>query len=211
MAERARERLLHALKAAGPQTAAAIARRLGFTPTAARQQLGALMGEGLVAFADRRRGVGRPARLWSLTAAGHGRFPDNHAGLTLELLQAVRRSFGNKGLARLVGEREKAMERLYRSRLAGGKGLRSRLSLLARQRSEEGYMAAVERKPDGSFLLKENHCPICAAAKACQGLCRSELDLFRRLLGPDVEVERVEHALAGAHRCTYRVVPRAAD
>ena len=211
MVERARERLLHALKAAGPQTAASIARRLGFTATAARQHLSALQDEGLVAFADRRRGVGRPARLWSLTAAGHGRFPDNHAGLTLELLQAVRKSFGPKGLARLVDEREKGMERLYRSRLAGGKSLRSRLGLLARQRSEEGYMAAVERKADGSFLLKENHCPICAAAKACQGLCRSELDLFRRLLGPGVEVERVEHALAGAHRCAYRVVPRTDD
>jgi predicted ArsR family transcriptional regulator len=32
-------------------------------------------------------------------------------------------------------------------------------------RTEEGYMAEFEAEPDGSFLLIENHCPICAAAK----------------------------------------------
>jgi predicted ArsR family transcriptional regulator len=61
--------------------------------------------------------------------------------------------------------------------------------------------------PDGpaSFLLVENHCPICAAATACQGFCATEIDLFRAVLGPDVSVERVEHILAGDRRCAYRV------
>ena len=40
-------------------------------------------------------------------------------------------------------------------------------------------MAEFEAEPDGSFLLIENHCPICAAAKTYQGFCRSELVLFR--------------------------------
>jgi predicted ArsR family transcriptional regulator len=207
MAERSATRLLHALKAAGPQTADAIARRLGFTPTAARQHLDRLLSEALVQFTDRHQGVGRPARLWSLTAKGHGCFPDNHAGLSLELLRAAGKAFGPRGLARLIAEREKAMERLYQARLAGAAGLAGRLRRLASQRSEEGYMAAVERKTDGSFLLKENHCPICVAARTCQGLCRSELELFRRLLGPEAEVERVEHIIAGAGRCAYRITP----
>jgi predicted ArsR family transcriptional regulator len=55
------------------------------------------------------------------------------------------------------------------------------------------------------YLLLENHCPICAAATVCQGFCRSELDLFRALLGPGVAVERMEHVVAGARRCAYRV------
>jgi len=208
MAERSATRVLYALKAAGPQTADAIARRLGFTPTAARQHLDRLLSEALVEFTDRRKGIGRPARLWSLTIEGHGRFPDNHAGLSLELLRATEKAFGKRGLARLIAVREKAMERLYRARLAGAAGLAGRLRRLAGQRSEEGYMAAVERRTDGSFLLKENHCPICVAAKACQGLCRSELDLFRRLLAPEAEVERVEHVIAGARRCAYRITPK---
>ncbi len=59
----------------------------------------------------------------------------------------------------------------------------------------------------GALTLVENHCPICAAAQTCQGLCRDELALFQALL-PDAEVERSEHLLSGARRCAYRVVPR---
>ncbi|MGH2578525.1 MAG: MarR family transcriptional regulator, partial [Actinomycetota bacterium] len=44
-------------------------------------------------------------------------------------------------------------------------------------------------------------------ARACQGFCRSELEVFRDVLGPGVEVERVEHILAGARRCAYRITP----
>jgi predicted ArsR family transcriptional regulator len=57
---------------------------------------------------------------------------------------------------------------------------------------------------DGSFLLIENHCPICAAATACTGLCARELEVFQRVLG-QVTIERTEHILAGARRCVYRV------
>jgi predicted ArsR family transcriptional regulator len=74
-------------------------------------------------------------------------------------------------------------------------------------RSEEGYLAESKSEKDGSFLLIENHCPICAAAKTCQGFCRSELDIFRALM-PDCAVERVDHLLAGARRCAYRIVPQ---
>ena len=78
----------------------------------------------------------------------------------------------------------------------------------ARIRREEGYMAEWTRAEDGALLLVENHCPICAAARTCQGLCRDELSLFREILGDDVEVERTEHLLSGARRCAYRVAPR---
>jgi predicted ArsR family transcriptional regulator len=71
-------------------------------------------------------------------------------------------------------------------------------------------MAEVRREEGGGgFLLVENHCPICAAANACQGFCSTELDLFRTVLGPSVEVERVEHIVSGDQRCAYRVRPRA--
>ncbi|MEA2780265.1 MAG: hypothetical protein QOK29_1809 [Rhodospirillaceae bacterium] len=210
MSERSSSRLLHALKSAGPQTAATIGGRLGVTAVAARQHLAKLLAEGLVAFEDRRAGVGRPGRVWSLTAEGHARFPDSHAGLTLELLDAVQTVFGAEGLEQLIAERERASLRLYRSRLEGEHDLGRRVRALAAQRSREGYMAEAEPTADGGWLLYENHCPICAAATACQGLCRSELALFRAALGPSVEIERIEHTLAGARRCAYRITPCAA-
>ncbi len=58
-----------------------------------------------------------------------------------------------------------------------------------------------------TVVLVEHHCPICTAAAACPDLCRSELDLFRDVLGDDVVVERTQHLLAGNRRCAYTVTP----
>lgn len=66
-------------------------------------------------------------------------------------------------------------------------------------------MAESQILDDGSFLLIENHCPICAAATTCTGLCEQELTIFQCVLGENVKVEREEHIIAGARRCVYRV------
>lgn len=207
MEDKGATRVLYALKSAGPQSADALARRLKVTVVAARQQLGRLLDKGLVVFEDRREGVGRPKRLWSLSEAGHARFPDSHAAMTVDLIQAIGAVFGAEGLDRVIEEREQAMRRLYAERLKPARSLPERAKLLAEQRAEEGYMAEVKRQSDGTLLLVENHCPICVAAKACQGFCRSELALFRELLGPNTTVDREEHILSGARRCAYRIAP----
>ena len=207
MQDRAATRLLYALKSAGPQTAAALGRRLGMTAVGARQHLARLLADGLVAFAEHRESVGRPKRVWSITEAGDRRFPDNHAGLTLELIGAIRATLGEAGLEKVIAARERQALKVYRARLAGAGGLREKAKRLADLRSAEGYMAELQRDQAG-FLLVENHCPICVAAKACQGFCRSELQLFRAALGPAVAVERSEHLVAGARRCAYRITAR---
>ena len=75
-------------------------------------------------------------------------------------------------------------------------------------RTGEGYLAEVVDAPDGDgLLLIEHHCPICDAAKACTNLCSAELDLFRDVLGPDVEVIRTQHLIQGDQRCAYRLRP----
>ena len=61
------------------------------------------------------------------------------------------------------------------------------------------------RKDGPDFLFIENHCPICSAAKTCMGFCRSELELFHKVLGDEFRVRREEHILTGARRCAYRI------
>jgi predicted ArsR family transcriptional regulator len=126
--------------------------------------------------------------------------------MTVELIGAIRGEFGEAGLDRLIRRREQAMAAQYEQALHGAASLEERVTRLARLRSAEGYMAEVARRDDGGYMIAENHCPICAAAAACQGFCRSELALFARLLAP-ARVERVEHLLAGARRCSYLVMP----
>ena len=204
-----RSHLLPLLNTRGPQTTAWLAGRLSLTAMGVRQHLAALREEGKVQFEEQRRGVGRPARLWSLTEAAQEEFPDGHADLAVDLLTSLREAFGAAGLERLVAARSTRQLALYRAQLPGlDQPLAQRVAALARRRREEGYMAEWSRRADGSFFLVENHCPICAAATLCQGLCGGELEVFQSLLGPEVEVERVEHILEGARRCAYRIAPR---
>ena len=104
-------------------------------------------------------------------------------------------------------ERERETLARYKAAMRGARSLAERARRLARLRSEEGYMAECIAKPDGAMLLVENHCPVCAAAQTCQGLCRSELEIFRAVLS-GAAVERADHILAGARRCAYRIEPR---
>lgn len=208
MTSSAEDRLLYVLKSRGAQTARDAGQALGITTAGAQQQLARLREHELVAAEDRREGRGRPRRYWRLTAAGHARFPDRHSDLTLGLLQSTERVFGREGLERLIADRESQALADYRTRLTGATSLEERLAQLADIRSREGYMAQWQRVEDG-WVLVENHCPVCAAAAACQGLCRSELSLFRRALGPEARVERTDHILAGARRCAYRITEAA--
>lgn len=193
------------LKTRGPQLAADAGRALGTTGEAARQQFVKLTASGLVEARSEARGVGRPSQVWHLTAAGHARFPDTHSELTVQLLQTVRETFGPEAIDRLIDVREQQSRTLYLQELASAETLQERVKRLAALRASEGYMAEWSEQPDGAFVLIENHCPICAAATACQGFCRAELDVFEQVL--QARVERVEHILMNARRCAYRITP----
>lgn len=203
-----RAAVLALVKREGPVSADALAARLQLTPMAVRQHLQALAGEALVerTQAERQGGRGRPASLWRATAAAAARFADAHADLTADLIGQMRRAFGEEGLDRLLALRTADQAARYRPEVAAGPSLRARLGALAAIREREGYMAEVRDDPEsGGFLLLEHHCPICAAARLCTGLCREELALFSSLLGEDVKIERLSHILAGAGRCAYRI------
>lgn len=202
---RSQDRILFHLKTRGPQATADVGTHLCMTLAGARQHLLKLEAAGLVKSDRQRRGRGRPKRCWRLTPAGHARFPDRHSDLTLDLLQAMRKVLGDRGLNKLIEYRERASVVTYLKFVGRGGSLQQKLAALAKIRTREGYMASVSKAPANSFFLIENHCPICAAAAACQGFCRSELAIFRAVLGKNVSVERVDHILAGARRCAYRI------
>ena len=201
--DRTLDRVLFALKMRGATSTSALAERMEISVPGVRQHLERLLEAGLVRFEDRSGGVGRPARYWSLTHAAEARFPDTHADLTREMIGTIRSALGEAALEKVVASRHAAMERRYREAVGDARRMGTRLERLAAARTRDGYMAETEKTPDG-WLFSENHCPICAAAESCQGFCEGELDLFRRLL-PGARVVRVDHRLAGARRCSYRV------
>lgn len=202
------DRILMRLKTRGEASAANLGQCLGVTSEAVRQQLVKLAAEGLVEQRSSAQGRGRPVQLWRLTREGNQRFPDTHAELTVKLLETIRSTLGAPAMDLLIGAREQETRALYEAAVAGLATIEERLERLVSIRTQEGYMAEWRAAEDGNgWLFIENHCPICAAATACQGFCRAELELFRAVLGPEVAIERTEHIIAGGLRCSYHVTP----
>jgi predicted ArsR family transcriptional regulator len=197
--------ILFQLKSLGDAQAETLARRLRISVQAVRQRLERLLAEQLVEFADQPKGRGRPRRMWSLTTQAASLFPDTHAQLTVDLISSIRAELGETALTRLLDRRAQEVTATYRKKLDREPDVGGKLRALAEARSAEGYMARLDEQSDGTYLLVEDHCPICAAATICQGFCSVELKVFRNLLGPEWQIERQDHLLAGARRCTYQI------
>ncbi|MCS3795054.1 helix-turn-helix transcriptional regulator [Niastella sp. OAS944] len=204
MKQSASDRILFLLKQRGEASAAVIAEALSMTKEGARQHLVKLAELGLVDTVIKSSGVGRPNTSYLLTDKGIEKFPNTHADLTVQLLQSVKNLLGNDALDTLIKDREQQTYQRYKQAMEAAHTLPERVAALAAIREQEGYMAEWSRDGD-SYLLIENHCPICAAATECQGFCNAELNNFRQLLGKEYSVERTEHLLSGARRCAYRI------
>ncbi len=207
----AKRRLLERLKMVDSATAPELATAFRLTDTAVRQHLDSLEAAGLVARAAAPpTGRGRPPVRWHLSGLAAELFPNRHGDLTAELLTAIREEFGEPGLRRVLEARASMQVGHYRDALPGpGTSVQLRARRLAELRTAEGYMADLLPPSEGdpSVVLVEHHCPISGAAGVCSGLCQAELDVFREALGPDVDVQRTQHLLAGDRRCAYRITP----
>ena len=205
----AKRRIVDRLKRVESATVPELAAGFDLTDTAVRQHLETLEENGLVERAPSPPpvGRGRPPVRWQLTAIAAELFPDRHADLTVELIGSIRAALGEEGLERVLEARGQAQLAAYRKALPDPavSSVPVRVRRLAEVRSAEGYLAEVKSDEDGSLVLVEHHCPVCDAASACQGLCRTELELFQAALGDDVTVERVQHLLSGDQRCAYRI------
>ncbi len=200
-----RREIVKLLKTEGAMDSAQLAERLGLTAMAIRQHLYSLQNEKLVTAVEKPVPFGRPVKHWRLTQEADKYFPEAYAELSVSLIRDLEDAFGKEGLERLIDLRCKRQDADYKNRITESVSLKDKLKQLVRIRTEEGYMAEVKTEKDGSYLLVENHCPICAAATICQGFCSKELDIFRNVLGSKVQVERVEHIISGARRCAYRI------
>lgn len=198
------ERAVSILKTKGPKSVKELAAEMNITTEGARFHLMKLEKEGLVKSESVAEGRGRPKQIWSLTEKGHDRFPDAHADLTANLINMMRETLGQNAVDDVIRTHEQKTLSRYSQELEDTDTLEERVGKLAEIRSQEGYMAEYEEDEEG-FILIENHCPICTAAKACQGFCRAELNIFQEVLGDEVEVERTEHIIKGARRCAYRI------
>jgi DeoR family transcriptional regulator, suf operon transcriptional repressor len=198
-----RRAILTSLKRHGGEEAGELARELGLTVAAVRQQLVRLSDDGLVTHHRQPEGRGRPAHRYELTATAENLFPKRYGDLTTELLGYL----GGPSSDRVDDLFEQRRQRRLddaRPRLAG-LTLDQQVHELARILDEDGYLANVEPWDHG-WRIVEHNCAILSVASGFRQACRSEIAFIRDAL-PGTEVARVSHILDGAHVCAYEIRP----
>ena len=149
-----RQAILRLLKQQGPSDSETLAAQLDISAMAVRQHLYALHTQRLVTYQEEQRPIGRPAKMWCLTPAAESHFPDAHAGLSVNLLNAAEQTFGQEGVQRLVTRCAKQQIADYRSRILARAPLQARLGALISIRNEEGFMAEVQRQRDWTLAAQ---------------------------------------------------------
>jgi predicted ArsR family transcriptional regulator len=202
-----RRAILVRLRQDGPSSPEQVASALGLSRTGVLQQLHALEAAGLVAREAVRHGVGRPRHVYDVTEAAQDLFPTNYDGLATGLLAAIRSLGGDDLVQGVFAERRRIARDRMRQRLAErlphDAPLIDRARELAVIQDEQGYLAEAVLGADGVIRLVERNCAIHRVSAEHAAACQAELDLFRELLGTDVE--RETHIAAGDRCCTYRI------
>jgi DeoR family suf operon transcriptional repressor len=197
-----RRSLVLLLKKRGESGVKGIADSLGITVSAVRQHLAGLEAAGLVSRRQVPGGPGRPPLLYSLAPAGEALFPRFYPELTNELLEYVEDE--DPTLLEHVFERRRRRRVEQAKRRLAGKPFRDQVAELTRILDEDGYLADVEARRDGSYVVTEHNCAILGVAQRYGLACSTEIEFLREAL-PDATVERIAHKMAGAHVCSYEI------
>lgn len=213
-----RRELLLLLRTQPGITVNELARALSLSVVGVRRHLDSLAGERLVErvpaqrrSADGAASPGRPAAGWRLSPEGLELFPRRYDGFALDLLEDLSETAGPEVVEAVFARRTEKVAAQYEAALEGVEDPHEKARALAGLRDQAGYVTACESTPEGDVLLVENNCAVHRLAEKHSVVCTMELVLFRRVLGPDVDVTRVSHTMAGDPVCCYRICPRNPD
>lgn len=204
-----RRRVLSLLAKHPGATVAELAAELGLTDMAVRRHLAALRDDGLVksrSGTEPGKGVGRPPSTWRLSESGRETLPRRYEGLAIELLDDLA-AVGPEAMAAAFCCRTDKLAAEYRAAMADDTELADRVATLAQLRDRAGYAAEWCSADDGSLVLTEHNCAVHRVAERHPVVCASELELLRAVLGPEVEVTRSAHTMAGDDACRYEIRP----
>jgi predicted ArsR family transcriptional regulator len=198
-----RQSILQIIQRRGSETVGGLAKELGLASATVRRHLDILQRDGLVVFAEVRKGTGRPEHSFTLTEAGHESLPKGYGVL----------------LGGLVGElaRTRADEIAGKSGAEALEGALTRLGQAVGRRyvnpgSGEAAAAVLEALRDGNFDPEVRHdpdrtrislgnCPFRSVALSDDAICSYDAAILESILGTTVVRER---CITGGHEsCVY--------
>jgi len=203
-----RHRLLLLLRRHPGVTVAQLARDMAISGMAVRRHLAALAADGLVEQTScTQTGPGRPPAGWRLTASGREMFPRRYDTLALDLLDEL----SPEDVAGALARRNDRQVIQYEETVSACADLPQQVAEVTRLRDLAGYQAEWTSGDGDALVLTENNCAIHRVAELHPAVCAMELSLLQRVLGPEVEVTRLAHAMAGDPVCAYCIRPVSGD
>lgn len=189
----ARGRLLVEL-CGNPQTVAALATKVGTSSNAVREHLDSLREAGLVEYSVARRGVGKPAHIYALTADAEYLLSKAYAPALVALVNTLRKKM-NGQLAATLREAGEVLGRPGTQAATPKDGLRAARSLL----ESFGASTLVADGVDGQEL-RTTCCPLGAATRESLEVCAMMESALATASGSRVR----ERCARGAHpRCAF--------
>jgi predicted ArsR family transcriptional regulator len=198
-----RGKIVSELRRRGSASASDLARSLGLSANAVRQQLVLLERDALVAETPVRRGPTKPTYEFSLTPDADKLFPQAYDKMLGAVLRELRSQFGTAGVERVFdGLSKRAIERARHTVTANDP--EERVAQLTEMLRKSGVVAEYSLI-DGGFALHEHNCPYSSAAKDHPEVCQVIHNVIDETLGG--EHEQTESLAHGGKECRFELHP----
>lgn len=148
--------------------------------------------------------VGRPQKLYQLTAKSDPLFPSGGVDLVLALLQGVKQNFGETAPEKLLYHYFENQRDLWVKTTKPGKSLVEKATRLADSRTQTGHFCHCHYSVDEGFFIDEYHHPLHAIFKIYPRLMMVETKMMEQALSTQV----IREQRKGSHgiQCTvYRI------
>ncbi|MBW8173193.1 HTH domain-containing protein [Ornithinimicrobium sp. Arc0846-15] len=206
---RTRDLVQAAVSTRGPVTARELATEFDLTPAAVRRHLDALAAKGMIeereVVQSGRRGRGRPARAYVLTASGQEQLPTTYDDVAIAALRFLSEHSGTHAVAEFADQQMAELEKTLLEDIGDhDDDVQTRTLALAEALSKQGYAASTRPVGQGTGLaglqLCQGHCPMRGVANEFKEFCDAETSMISRVLG--VHVQRLATLAGGEHVCT---------
>jgi len=148
--------------------------------------------------------AGRPEKLYKLTDKCDALFPQVGVGLTLDVLESVRKVYGESAPERLLYHHFEELGKRWQSRVQKGKSLVERATRLTELRQQEGCFSRCRYSPENGFCIEEYHHPLEKVYEKYPNVLNLEIKMMEKLLASKV-VRKVLKAKRGTQVVVYEI------
>jgi predicted ArsR family transcriptional regulator len=148
--------------------------------------------------------VGRPEKLYLLTSKCNALFPEAGVGLTLAVLEGVKKLYGDSAPEKLLFHHFQVLREQWQPKIRAGKSMVEKATRLADIRDKSGCFSKCHYDVETGFRIEEFHNPLKKIYEEYPNAARMEVQMMEQLLG--TKIVRSEVATGkGRKRVVYEI------